>query len=184
VTKKTLAIKEKFIVMQYIELHCVKAPDHKYAMWDSIAENDQHVADLHKPSIPNINAAHVRGMRQKLELFLEPSRIMAKTSIDILSAKVEQLEYALTIHATSIKAFGEFLTEHNKRLEQLEEKYTRPTNSHMTEYVDASTMIFGSKPITRWLDNAADKAVAAIIDPLTEKNHPVKPYRRGKHSGR
>lgn len=169
-TKKMLTIKEKYIVMQYIEEHCTRPPDHTYAMYDTIAKNDQHVADLHKPSIPNINAGHVTKMRQELGLYLEPIRVGKARTIDELQVKVEQLEA--------------IIQDHGQRIAALEDKYTSPKahSPQIAEYVPTSDMIFGAKPIDKWLERAADKAVMAVIDPLVEKAHPVRLHRKGKHA--
>lgn len=169
-TKKTLTIKEKYIVMQYIEQHCTKPPDHHYAMWDSIAKDDQNVADLHKPSMPNINATHVRGMRQELGLLLEPSRIVAKNTLDALLATVEQLQATLK--------------EHEARIAALEDKYTTPrlnTHTQTTAYIEQSEMLSGASDY-KLIDRASDKAVAKVIDPLVPPTpSTLSLYRKGKH---
>jgi hypothetical protein len=144
VPKKTLSIKEKYTVMQYIETHCSRPPDDQYATWDSVAKTDQHVADLFKPTIPNINAGHVRGMRQELNLLLEPSRFFNKQrdqSIEDLRVSVKQLE---------------------ARVEALEDKYTTPPK--IPGYVDRSYPLATNTLVRGLLADTSDVAIVAGTD--------------------
>ena len=187
-TKKFLTMNEKRLVMNYIDVHCKKPPDSNYALYDQIAKNDQHVADLFKPSMPNINYLHVQTLRQEMELKLEPARRVEAKYVSQIDSMAEQL----------VK-LNQIIQEHELRIHELEERATSPKVAEFENEVIYPPTIpltrslspndrhmrygVGVDPTAaRWIENAADRAVLAQVDPLTEKKHPVRYHHKGKHS--
>ena len=126
--KLNLTPKEKHIVGDYILKHCTMTEGREYAKWDEESGGtDVQAAERLKPQISKITVFHVRYLRQKFDLPLEPARLLFQrqrrdeklTGIDELRDKVE----ALTAH---VKTCDVRLREYDVRLQALEDKYTAP----------------------------------------------------------
>lgn len=195
-TKKTLTMNEKRIVMNYLEVHCPKLPEAQYALYDNIAKNDQHVADLFKPQMPNINHMHVQTMRQDMKLLLEPARRIVPRYI----SEIDEMKEIIINLSRIIEGYEKRFVDHEARIAGLEDRYTNPKGSESVEPINHKPIDIPvdiglpksypmTIPLTRSLsslverecEDAAARAVAAVVDPLTEKVHPVYRHRKGKH---
>ena len=127
-TKLNLSPREKYILSDYILKHCAMVEGKEYARWDEESGGtDLTVVERLKSQIPKLTVFHVRYLRQKFDLSMEPARFLFQrkkreeelTALEELRDKVE----ALTAH---IKTCDVRLRDYDARLQILEDKYTAP----------------------------------------------------------
>lgn len=128
ITKFSLTPKEKHVLGNYIVAHCSIPEGQRYARWDvESGGSDLTVVDRLRPLIPKLTVFHVRYLRQKFDLPIEPQRYLfvkpresgKLTELQELRDKVE----ALVMH---VKECDVRLRDYNERLTALEDKYTAP----------------------------------------------------------
>lgn len=182
-TKATLTPKEKHLLGNYILAHCTIPDGERYAKWDTESGgNDQAVVDKLRLQIPHLTVSHVRYMRQKFDLAIEPPRLIfqrprenySMTELDELRDKIE----ALIAH---VKTYDVRIKDFEQRIHALEDKYTAPKPSaHVPSMVTGGPDAVDYKLIER----SSERAVAEVIDPLLAGTSlgSMRPYRKGKHS--
>ena len=181
-SKINLTPKEKVILGNYIIAHC-KIPDGaQYAKWDEESGSDITVSEKLRAQIPRLNFGHVRNMRQAFDLPLEPARLVwvkphnhaeKLSELEALRDKLEAMAAHVKECDVRLKEHIQLIRDHETRLQAVEDKYTSPKEDSVRY----------SETYAEECERAADKAVAEHVDPRTEKTHPVRLWRKGKHHG-
>ena len=170
--KSTLTPKEKYLIGNYILAHCSIPDGSQYAKWDAESGGgDITATERLRAHIPNLTVCHVRYLRQKFDLPLEPPRLVfvrppkndKPTDLELMHDKIE----ALTAH---IKSCDIRLKDQETRITALEDRYTNPKAGGADP--DLFTISYRDRIDC---ERSAATAVARVIDPLIKP--PPRPHK-------